>query len=262
MPHRISIAAGLGATALASLIATAAQADGWNAAGNLRMEYDHFNASHFNANLWNGDGSLVVPLGGGGFNIQGDAGYHHLDASGFNLNAWTIGGSAFWRGTGGDIGLSVLHANFSPNPGSDTSATSYGAFGEWFAGDRFTISAKGGWFNGSHSLDGNYFGGGLKFYVIPDLSLAGNVQRINFSHGGGHVTDWGGRAEWQFSDSTPLSVYAAYTNSNFSGISNSLSTWTFGVTWRFGEQGTTLVNADRTNAVPDSNIAVRTILAF
>jgi len=259
MQHCMIKGAGIGVLTLASLLATAAYA-GMDVSGNLRLQYDNLSASHFNSNIWSGGGSINLPFGTG-FNVQGDAAYANANND-IDASAWNFGGEAFWRGAIGDLGASIQHTSISPNGGgSDLTLTSYGAFGDWFAGDRFTVSANGGWFNGSHSVDGNYFGGGLKFYPIPNLSVSGTALRVHISQAG-NATNWGLGGEWQVSDTTPLSLYAAYSSTDFSGASSNLNTWTLGVKWRFGEPGTPLVVGDRTSAVPNGNLGVATFVAF
>lgn len=253
--------ASIGVAALA-LMSTSAMAE-MHVAGNVSADYNNLNVSGGgDGTQWNLDGNLVFPLGDS-FGIQAGGGYHNLD-TGVNVDGFHFGGAAFWRSDRGDIGLGISHGNFSAGGGvGDLDITAYGAFGEFFAGDSFTISAQGGWFNGSNSFDGNYLGAGAKFYAMPNLSIGVAVDRVSFSHGGGDLTNWGARAEWQVSDHTPLSVYAGYTNTNLSGISNNVNTWTIGLKLRFGEaDGTTLVMGDRTNAVPNATVNYDNVFGF
>ena len=248
-------AAGLGALSL-MLLSTAASAD-MGLRGSLDADYNNISGDNdIDGDLWNFNANVVLPLGTG-FNVQGGFGYHTLDVEGIGGDAWDIRGAAFWREAWGDIGASIDHLSVSPDDNfvsDDFDITAYGAFGEFFASDNFTISAQGGWLNGDFDVDGHYYGAGLKFYIMPTLSIAGNADRIHLDSAG-HVTDLNATIEWQVMADKPFTVYGAYTNTDFSGTDFNTDTFSIGVRWRFGEDGAmSLVDGDRTNAVRNTSV--------
>lgn len=256
-------AAGLGALTLA-LMSTAASAGELGLRGSLDVDYNNLSGDNdADANLWNFNGTVVVPVGPN-FNVQAGGGYHNLDGDLIGGDAWDARGAVFWRGERGDIGLAVAHGSLEPDDSSltDFNLTAFGAFGEFFAGDRFTIAANGGWIDGDNSLDGNYFGGSAKFYIMPNLSIAGNVSRIHFDDVG-NVTNFGATAEWQVMADKPFTLYAGYTNSDYSGTDFNVDTFTIGLRWRFGEDGpTTLVQGDRTGVVRNTTVDFSSAFTF
>jgi hypothetical protein len=242
-------AAGLGALTLL-LMSGAASAE-MKLRGSIDADYNSLNGDNdVDGDLWNVNANLLLPVSPE-FNIQVGAGYHSLDNDVAGGDAWDVRGAAFWRGERGAAGVAVAHGNLSPDDNSltDFDLTAYGAFGEWYAADRFTLAVNGGWLDGDHSFEGHYFGGSAKFYLMPMLSLTGSASRVHFD-GAGHVTDLGVTAEWQVMADKPFTVYGGYTNSDYSGSDFNVDTFTIGLRWRFGEDGpASLVEGDRTNVV-------------
>lgn len=256
-------AAGLGALALA-LMSTAAGAGELGLRGSLDVDYNNVSGDNdTDANLWNFNGTVVIPVGPN-FNVQVGGGYHNLDGDVVGGNAWDARGAVFWRGARGDVGLAVAHGSLEPDDSAlpDFDLTAFGAFGEFFASERFTIAANGGFIDGDNSLDGNYYGGSVKFYILPTLSIAANASRVHFDDIGS-VTNFGATAEWQVMNDKPFTVYAGYTNSDFSGTDFNTDTFTIGLRWRFGEEGaTSLVQSDRTNAVRNTTVDFSSAFTF
>jgi hypothetical protein len=241
-------AAGLGALTLL-LMSTAASAE-LRLRGSIDADYNNMNGDNdVDGDLWNVNGNLlfnVTPQ----FNIQIGGGYHSLDGDLIGGDAWDVRGAAFWRAERGALGIAVQHGNIDPDGATtDFDVTAYGAFGEWYASERFTLAAHGGWLDGDLSLDGHYYGGSARFYILPTLSLTGSAGRVHFDDLG-HVTDLGVMVEWQVMADKPFTVYGGYTNSDFSGSDFNIDTFTIGLRWRFGEDGPmSLVDGDRTNVV-------------
>jgi hypothetical protein len=167
-------------------------------------------------NLWNINGSLTG-LVSGNWGLEATGGYHSLGDGGSssNLDIWNVGGSAFWAGMQGRLAATVNYYSTSTT-GIDLNDTSYGVGGEWYAGPQFTIALKGGGntiSSGGSDVSGGYVGGMLKWYVMPNLSLSGQVDYQEFS--GLHITSEAAQLEWMFSNSVPLSIYGGYEHEQF-----------------------------------------------
>lgn len=257
----LTLTAGMAALALA-LMSTTASAE-LALRGSLDVDYNDMSGdNNADGSLWNLNGNVLVPVSPN-FNLQAGAGYHNLDGDVIGGDAWDVRGAAFWRGERGDFGVAIAHGGFSPDDGlvDDFDVTAYGAFGEFFVSENFTLSAQGGFLDGDSGFDGDYFGGGIKFYVIPNLSIAGNADRIHFDDLG-HVTDLNVTLEWQPMMDTPLTLYGGYTNSDFSGTDFNIDTFMVGLRWRFGEHGTMLVDGDRNNVVRNTTVNFSNAFTF
>jgi len=226
---RSTILASAGALALATFATGAAQAEG-DFSGVLSGDYAHIDASGGggSANSWGINGSGAFGLGDSGLAGEVDGGYARLSGGGVDANDWTIDGSVFWRATQGRIGA-VVGYNSSDIGGSGGTfhATNYGAFGEWYAGHSFTVGVKGGGFNGSSSVKGDYLGAAVTAYAMPDLAFQGSYNYLHVNHIG-NENDWSIQGEWLVSEQTPVSIFAGYENSDFSGTGH-VNTWFIGV---------------------------------
>jgi hypothetical protein len=232
--------------------------------GSIDGNYSHVDGDDdVSADEWGINGHLLLPVAPN-FNIQGDGGYANIHGDGQDIDGWDISGAAFFRNERGTIGVAIAYANLDSDDdfgATDADVTAYGAFGELFLGD-FTLSARGGWFDADNDLDGNYWGAGAKFYVMPDFSVSGGVDQIHLNHLG-HVTDWNVGAEWQVTNRMPLSFFGSYNHSDLSDSDFSFDTWTVGIRWRFGEEpGTTLMQGDRTNVVPNTTVSLANAIEF
>ncbi|MGH6871017.1 MAG: hypothetical protein ACREHE_05865 [Rhizomicrobium sp.] len=208
--------------------AIAMPASAANFDGVFSGDYSHLDASGGgggSANEWGASGSGAFGLGTD-WAGEIDGGYHNLSSSGANVDVWNIDGAVMWRGAQGRIGALVGY-NDGSGGGLDVHATNYGAFGEWYASN-FTLGLKGGGFSANHSVDGDYAGAGVTGYITPNLSLSGDYDYTHFK-GLGNENDYSATAEWMFSQTTPVSVYASYTNSKISGGGPTINTWTIGI---------------------------------
>jgi hypothetical protein len=200
------------------------------------------------ANSWGGSASGIF-----GFSqnwaAEFDGGYHHISDSGFDVNAWNIDGSAMYRGAWGRVG-GVVGYNSSDLGGGlgDLNVTNYGGFVDWYAAAHFTVSAKVGGYNASHGLDGDYAGVQVIGYVMPDFSITGAYDYTRLNHAG-NENDWSIQAEWLVSETTPVSIYAGYTNTKLSGGGPTINVWGGGVKFYFDQPGpSTLVDRQRSGA--------------
>ncbi len=74
--------------------------------------------------------------------------------------------------------------------------------------------------------------------LTPDVLLAG-----------GNLTSYTGMLEWLVSESTPISLFGSYTNTQVSGGGGHLNLWMIGVKFYTDGNGTTLVGKHRNGAL-------------
>lgn len=229
MSLRNSIIATAGALTLAACITSPVFAmGGFN--GLLGIDYSHLTVNHGggSGNDYGGAATGMFNLGSP-FALQLDGGYHHIDIShGGNSNDWDVGGTALWTGGMGRVGATVAYDS-ADGGGNDVHATNYGAFGEWYAMRALTVGVKGGAFNASGDSNGDYFGGALTGYVMPDFSLRAAYDYTHLQHVG-NENDWSVKAEYLLSERTPVSFYLGYTNSKLGSGGPTVSVFSVGLT--------------------------------
>lgn len=206
--------------------------------------YTGFNQGLGHANTYGGELGGIVPFGSD-FSGQVTGGYHRIDASGFGANDWNVAGTVSWDPAWGRLGANVGYTNASVS-GAHVNATNYGAYLEYYAGDRATLGLRGGGATvsasafgmGSGSETGGYVGGQLLGYLTPDLALRGTVGYVGIS--GGHQTTAGVHGEWLVSESTPISAWVGYDYADFGGGGGSDvtgNTISVGLKYYFGGSG-------------------------
>jgi hypothetical protein len=217
-------------------------------AGSLNTSFsnsDNSTQGSDSVKSWLLSGSAAMPLSTiDGLNAQVDAGYTHNWGDHFSREDWNFGGSAFWAGMDGRIGINGSYSNFN-RVGHITNG---GAFAEWYFGP-ITAMGKGGWLSGGGSGlggHGNYLGGGVSGYVMPDLAITGGVEWADLVTGQGcqicgrsdaRSTAFEIVAEFLFSEDLGLSGYAGYVyqDEKFSGFnSSSNNVWRVGLRWYMG----------------------------
>lgn len=224
-------------------------ADMTNFSGTLQGDYSNLTAGSGggSANIWSGQGSGAFDLGWSGLKVQADGGYSSLEvSSGPTLNDWNIDGALIWQGMQGRLGATVGYNSISFS-GETIDQTNYGGFGEWYAGHMFTVGIKGGGENltasGTH-LNADTFGAEGVFYVMPDLALNADFDYLSIDHE--NVSEYGAKAEWLVSETTPISIYGGYTYTDLSSGGGHLSTWMIGAKFYFNGNGaSTLVDRQR-----------------
>jgi hypothetical protein len=219
-------------------------------------------------NLWNVNGSLTGTMDGG-WGLEATGGYHNLNlGSGLgNLDIWNVGGSLFWAGMQGRIAATVNYYSTSKF-GADLNVTNYGAGGEFYAAPNLTFAVKGGGntisasgFGLSGSDSGAYVGGMLQWYVVPDFGLSGAVDYVDIA--GFHTTSETAKAEWLFSESTPVSIYGGYqhVDENAFGLNGNGNFFFVGLKFYFnGTGGSSLVDRQRSGSL--GYIAEAPVLGF
>jgi hypothetical protein len=198
---------------------------------------------------WLLGGSAAMPLSTlDGLNAQVDASYTHNWSSGngthFSREDWNFGGSAFWANMDSRIGINGSYTNYN----EFGHLTNGGLLGEYYFG-AITAMAKGGWLWGGGSAfggHGNYLGGAVAGYILPDLAITGGVEWADLITGQGcqicgrsdaRDTAFEIAVEFLFSEDLGLSGYAGYTyqSQKFSGFSDTHNNvWHVGVRWYMG----------------------------
>lgn len=210
-----------GALALAALpFSPAMAAAPMGFAGTISGEYSSLDVDGDNADSWGANGEAAFGLGpSGNFGGQINGGYHNWSDDFADADVFDVGGSLFWASPMARAGGTVAYKSIDLGSGFDINATGYGVFGEFYAGDFFTIGAHGGGWSGEalgFDSDGFYIGGRATGYIMPNLAIAGTVDFFG-NDAGGDATTWGVDAEYQFSQTLPVSVYGGYRNTSFDG---------------------------------------------
>jgi len=194
---------------------------------------------------WLLGGSAAMPLSTiDGLNAQVDASYTHNWADHFSREDWNFGGSAFWANMDSRIGINGAYTNWN----KVGHLTTGGAFAEYYWG-AITVMAKGGWLSGGGSPmggHGNYLGGAVAGYILPDLAITGGVEWADLVEGQGcqicgrndaRDTAFQIIVEFLFEEDLGISGYAGYTyQSQKFGAANDThnNVWLVGVRWYMG----------------------------
>jgi len=144
---------------------------------------------------------------GAGIHVQAQASYNYATLPGSHISNWSIGGTPYWEGEMGRVGMVANHyqAHFFGFTGS---STTYGGFAEYFANPNFTFGLKGGGYSGD--LAGSYAGAQVTGYVFPDFALTGGFTYIRANRLGSQ-TDLSVQGEYLLSHDVPVSVFVGYS---------------------------------------------------
>lgn len=224
--------------------------------GTISADYAHIGVNHGSSgDLYGVRLTGTVPLNIGGATFEGDGSFHNLPEHGTSHNQFNLGGNLFWSldgmgRAGASVGYSALdmhRSTLTGIPGLDH-ATNYGAFGQYYVGNKFTLSAKGGGFTGDHSASGYYVGGQATAYATPDLAVNGAIDYTDVNHLTGE-TDYSLTGEWLVSKSTPFSIYGGYTYADYSDAPIHASIWTIGLRLYTDGKGMTLEQHHRSGVL-------------
>ena len=267
------------ASVLATLAASPAAAQIQGFAGFADLAYSHQSLDLDDDFFGNTDdpGFDGVRIGAGiafpvdeipGIAWQLDASYLSQSGDGSSQIVWNLGGSAWWGGAQSRFGININYETVT-DFGSETNG---GVFVEWYLAN-FTVAGKGCWLFGGGTPNGgrgNYLGGQVGGYFVPNLWVGGSVTWSDMvsgstGFGGGIVTppcfgptcgrrDFGETnftidAEFLVSQAFPLSVFGGYTFSDVSvsenannpnlidGPDNNANTFFIGVRYYLGGMG-------------------------
>ncbi len=233
--------------ALLLAVAITVPAAAANYSGLLDGGYEHYSGSGTSADGYSVGGAGLASFGG--LNLQGNVDYQKASLFGTKLKDTGFGGDLFWRSQmfsfGGSVRYDDLTATISlPAPigtvSSSDHVTSYGAFGELYVGQQFTLKAKGGGTSGAFS--GSYFAVAGQYYLLPKLSITPLYSYQDLGTLGGHVDTYGAQAELFFGSRFPASLGVSYGHSTSSGVGTDL--FMLSLTYRLGAPRT-LVDWDR-----------------
>lgn len=204
-------------------------------------------------------------------NFQADfAIYAHdsdIDGKSIDDTESHFGGALFWRDP--DAGALGLSASYIDHEffGKDTSYWRFGAFGEFFAGDQFTLGGGVHYFTTAEDLfgkdhDGFEFTANAKFYVMPELSLSvqGDYMISEFNESG---DDFGfdgfavsGEAKYLVMDQG-LSLFAGgrYAVRSFEDDADITDLQGYvGLEFAFGSSGSSLTASDRSGKYDNTSV--------
>ena len=221
-------------------------------AGTLSAQYGQWSTSGFNADQWGIAGQAAFGLAPQ-FGAEIDAGYSNLSDHG-SIDTWNIGGHGFWSTDMARLGLTVQHQS-SSGGGADFHITNYGGFGEYYASPMFTLGLNAGGYSANASLggfgggddSGGYVDGGVIGYILPDLSLTGQINYVGAT--GANATNFGITGEWLFSESVPVSGYVGYNYTDLSNGGGHVDQWFIGFKYYTDGNGSSLVEKQRNGAL-------------
>jgi hypothetical protein len=232
------------AMALAAGPAAAAPLTAWALSANTSFSLDDANSGGDTWKGWLLGASAAGPINGiDGLAVQVDGNYTHNWANHQSFEQWNLGGSVFWAGMENRVGINV---NYDTVTHTGT-LTNGGVFGEQYFGN-FTGMAKGGWLSTSGSAiggHGNYLGGALSGYFVPDLAITGSIDwsqivtgfgSTTFGHRGINTVQYGIGAEWLFTEDYGVSIYGGYTYDQVHafGFKDHDNVWHVGFRWYTG----------------------------
>jgi hypothetical protein len=222
--------------------------------GTLQGGYDYSTGSvlgqSFHTNGGNVSGNVDLPLNAN-WTVQADASYQGQSATasggGGSIDSHVTDGalSAFYSAHMGRIGVLVGEGGFNESFGggggsANFNATYYGLFGDWYAGDHLTVSARGGGVSASNGLGtSQFYGGRVTGYLSHDIALYGTVDYAAFHGTDVTATNAGIGGEWLISHHTPFALTAAWTNSQVKefGVSINSNVFSIGGKFYFGAGG-------------------------
>jgi hypothetical protein len=266
----MSILAGTAAAALLANV-SAAQADGADAhrmAGTLSMGYAYtdydFSGAGLDTDTFSGSGAFLMGMGGNwnfqpGFSFQSQ----RFDAGGTDaaVDAWSAGVNLFWRDA--QSGLFGIEAAFqSADIGIVADGYRFGARGELFASDKFTIGAAAGYQELDipifGTVDGFYANGFATWYASDRFGLSLKLEYADADASGLSPKDFGvgGEAEYLCGDAMSLAGGVQYGDLDVAGVDGEAWQIYAGLKVRFGSDGT-LVNQHRSNTVEPSMTGFR-----
>lgn len=207
------------ALGLAGLLAAPAHGAWKQEAGFFASaDYGHASASGASASTWGLGLGGQLPLRNTGIHFELDGAYSSVSPSlGPTVQTWNAGVEPYYAFQDGRVGLAVHYIGQQGGEGyAKDTLYSYGAYGEWFATDRITLSAKSSTITGGDAR-GAFLGAKLTGYLLTDLALSGIVEYEKESRDQSE-TDLTVEAEYLFSERLPVSMFAGYTLASPSGI--------------------------------------------
>lgn len=236
-----------------AMLSAPAFADDVDFAGALTGVYSHIGSDLPDINSWGVNGAAKLGIVDSGFNVEIDLGHNHASVAGISSNQWNVGGALFYKAEEFRSGINLNYAE-AKAAGIKGHVINYGAFGEYFASDMFTLGLKAGGFGGALggfgvSAHGLYVGAGVTGYVMPNLGLSASLNFTNVNSLF-QETDLGVQGEYLISEEIPVSGFAGYTYSDISNGGGNAHTVFVGLRlYTNTVGGTTLVERQRNGTV-------------
>jgi len=236
---RFTIAA-MSAIAMSAMVANAGDVSPYS--GSFSLGYARDNIANTDIDTYSFSGAVNYALGSG-FNIQLNAEFAEPKVETVPLDHWSIGGVISYRTADYAAGF-YGNNTWIKAVGVTTTYGDYGLVGEYYPTADFTVRLRGGAVNWE-GMDGGQLGGGISFYLVPNVSL--NLDAVHLGVSSLHRTTYNVGAEYQPFESFPLAISAAYNYTQYNAGNSSCICGggvMFRLTYRFGN-GTTLVERDR-----------------
>jgi len=242
---RIKLISGVCAAAAVAFLAAPALAA---PSGSIQAGYDYsttsFGGDTLKSNGGNVSGNVDMPVFGN-WTVQLDGAYMATQGTvaGLTIKPQVTDGqlSGFYSAHMGRIGALVGTGQFKEtlsaggtSVSENFNATYYGVFGDWYGGDHFTVSARGGAVNANQGLgSSSFYGARLTGYLPHDTALYGTVDYVSFHGSSISQTNAGISGEWLVSKQTPFAVTGGWTNSKLSEFGSSLTSNVFSIGGKF-----------------------------
>ncbi|GAA0543395.1 hypothetical protein FHS83_000380 [Rhizomicrobium palustre] len=236
----------------AAIVATSANATDWTGfSGTVTGGYNYSDVKGASNHAYDfgGAANYAFPdlnMYGARLNVQGYADYSENRSKSIPVDTWASGGALTLRDYNYALGFAGGY-NSSRALGVNAGYGNYGLIGEFYAMPDLTLRLRGGGISGNVGPlggDGGYYGGGASYYVTPNLALNADASYSTVSSL--HWSNFEIGPEYLISNELPVSVSAAYTQSNINALGRSLNSSGFMVrlAWHLGE-GNSLVEYDR-----------------
>ena len=239
---RINLIGGVCFAAATAFLASPALA---GPSGSIQAGYDYSTASisgvHLNSNGADVSGNINLPVTAN-WTVQADAAYQTQSAHvlGNSIDAHVTDGelSAYYSANMGRLGALVGTGQYTESLGGagsqSVNATYYGAFGDWYASEHLTVSARGGGVSANQGLgSSSFYGARITGYAPHDIALYGTVDYVSFHGSSVSETNAGISGEWLVSRQTPFAVTAGWTNSQLKEFGATLTSNVYSIGGKF-----------------------------
>ncbi|MBI1331039.1 MAG: hypothetical protein GC166_14175 [Alphaproteobacteria bacterium] len=230
------------------------------------LKFDSFGDIYNQTNV----AGSVSTEAGAGIVIEADGSYHRISDNFYSTKNWTAGGSVFWKGEDGRIGINAAYndidvlTTYAPATSLTSHVTNYGVFGEWWPTSDITLGLKAGAYNGT-GTKGAYVGGKFDYYALPNIAFHISVDYTKEKSGSPKQTDISGGFEWLAIKGVPVSLYGDYTYSKNETTpfgSQKVGTFSIGLRLYLDDEGGTLVSRQRQGTAGWANAFVTPVLPF
>lgn len=223
--------------------------------GTLGAGYNYSDFSGTSLDTYDIGGSVNYLFDKSGISAQGGFGYTETQVEGGSFHTWIGNGGLFWRGTELALGMYGSYNRMSVGGYSGEYQT-YGLLGEYYVSPVVTLRLRGGGMTAEASdTNGGYLGGGLSWYILPELALNLDVSHNSISSL--HWTTVSTGVEYLPFAEIPVTLGLSYEYANWmagSGRADSNGLM-IRLTYHLGE-GSSLVDLDRSGPFKLFNVNI------